>query len=125
MLRAYKFRIYPTRSQKTKFENTFSMCRHLYNWSLAERNEVWEKKRSVTYTEQQNRLPAMKKQRPWFASVHSQVLQDVLRRLDKAYKNFYKRVNDPKIKEKGFPKFKKNWIICINQQIIYWQTLIL
>ena len=108
MLKSYKFRIYPTKSQETKLENTFSMCRYLYNWSLAERNDVWEEeKKSISYNEQQDKLPALKKERPWFASVHSQVLQNVLKRLDNAYKNFYRRAKDPKVKEKGYPKFKK------------------
>ena len=77
MRKSYKFRIYPTKSQETKLENTFSMCRYLYNWSLAERNEAWEKeKRSIGYLEQQNKLPTLKEERPWFKDVYSLVLQD-------------------------------------------------
>jgi putative transposase len=97
----YKYRIYPLSSQITKIKNIFSMCRHLYNWSLKERMEAYEKeKHTVTYLEQQNALPGLKKQRPWFATVYSQVLQDVLQRLDKAYQRFFSQ----KI---GFPKYKK------------------
>jgi putative transposase len=84
----------------------FSMCRHLYNWSLGERINAYETEtRTVSYTEQQNRLPQLKKDRPWFKGVHSQVLQDVLNRLDKAYKAFFSRVASGSMP--GFPKFKK------------------
>jgi putative transposase len=104
--KTYKYRIYPTKYQITALENTFSMCRHLYNWSLDERIKAYQTEhKSITYTEQQNKLPILKEQRPWFKSVYSQVLQDVLRRLDKAFQSFFRRVkqNDTP----GFPKFKK------------------
>jgi putative transposase len=97
----YKYRIYPLDSQITKIKNIFSMCRHLYNWNLQQRIEVYEKeKRTVTYSEQQDVLPDLKKERPWFKHVYSQVLQDVLKRLDKAYQRFFNL-------GQGFPKYKK------------------
>ena len=106
MRKTYKYRIYPTISQISQLENTFSMCRHLYNWNLQERIEVYKQTgKSISYYDQQNALPALKKERPWFKSVYSMVLQDTLRRLDYAYKAFFRRVkngNNP-----GFPKFKK------------------
>lgn len=104
--KTYKYRIYPTKSQIGQLENTFSMCRHLYNWSLEERIKAYEKKKvSIGYYEQQNTLPKLKKERPWFKSVYSQVLQDVLKRLDKAYQRFFKEKG-------GFPNYKKRgqWV---------------
>jgi putative transposase len=82
------------------------MCRYLYNWSLEERITAYEADGpSVSYYDQQNKLPELKKDRPWFKSVHSQVLQSTLKRLDTAYQNFFRRA---KAKESpGFPKFKK------------------
>jgi len=77
------------------------MCRHLYNWNLQERIDIYKsEKRTISYNEQQNALPKLKKERPWFKGVYSQVLQDALKRLDKAYKRFFRQ-------KKGFPKFKK------------------
>ena len=93
MKKSFKYCIYPTKSQIATLENQFSMCRHLYNWALAERKDVYEKSgKSILYNTQQNQLPALKKIRPWYKSVYSQVLQDVLKRLDKAYQNFFRRV---------------------------------
>jgi len=104
--KSFKYRIYPTKAQVTNLENQFSMCRHLYNWNLAERIEVYEKEgETISYNQQQNKLPELKKERPWYKSVHSQVLQDVLKRLDKAYQNFFRRVK--RGETPGFPKFKK------------------
>jgi len=104
--KSYKYRIYPARVQESKLENQFSMCRHLYNWNLAERIDAYRKDgTTISYNQQQNRLPALKKERPWFRSVYSQVLQDVLKRLDKSYQGFFRRVKAGETP--GFPKFKK------------------
>jgi putative transposase len=102
----YRYRIYPTNGQVSALENTFSMCRHLYNRSLAERKDAYEQTgKGIGYAQQQNALPALKKQKPWYKGVHSQVLQNTLQRLDGAYQRFFERV---KAGEKpGFPKFKK------------------
>lgn len=106
MQMAYKYRIYPTNSQKRTLENQFSMCRHLYNWSLEERIEFYKTKgASLNYYHQQVYLPMLKKDRPWYNTIYSQVLQDVLKRLDLAYKHFYRRVSQGD-QRKGFPKFK-------------------
>lgn len=103
---SYKYRIYPSKSQISKLENNFSMCRYLYNWSLAERKEAYEnEKRNISYYDQQNKLPDLKKEKPWFKSVYSLVLQDVLRRLDKSYQSFFRRVKNGE--KPGYPKFKK------------------
>jgi len=101
MKKSFRYRFYPTRSQTSKLENILSMCRYLYNWSLLERIDAYKKeKRTISYIDQQNKLPDLKKQRPWFKGVYSLVLQDVLRRLDKSYKKFFRE-------KKGFPKFRK------------------
>ncbi|ETX06276.1 MAG: hypothetical protein ETSY2_18130 [Candidatus Entotheonella gemina] len=51
---------------------------------------------------QQERLPELKVDRPWFKGVHSQVLQDVLRRLDKSFDNFFRRAKEG-AEEPGYP----------------------
>jgi putative transposase len=104
--KTYKYRISPTKAQQTNLENQFSMCRHLYNWSLKARSDAYEQEhRSVSWYEQKRYLPELKRQRPWFKGVHSQVLQEVLKRLDKAFQAFFRRVKHGEIP--GYPKFKK------------------
>lgn len=76
--------------------NTLETCRRLYNDSLSERKSNWD----VDYWEQQDLLPSRKRNDKYYKQVHSQVLQDVLQRLDKAYQIFF-------IKITKFPRFKK------------------
>ncbi len=77
----------------------------LYNTSLAERKDAWQThQRSVTYYEQATQLKAAKKTNPFLKAVHSQVLQDTLRRLDKTFKNFFRRLK--KGEKAGYPRFK-------------------
>jgi transposase len=105
--KAFKYRIYPTKSQISNLENQFSMCRHLYNHALGERKTAYEMTgETVNYYDQKKQLPAMKIERPWYKGVYSQVLQDVLKRLDNSYKSFFRRVKEG-TEDPGFPKFKK------------------
>lgn len=104
--KAYKYRIYPSKSQIALLNNQFSMCRHLWNWSLKERTEEFQNNnKSINYYDQANNLPALKESKPWFKSVYSQVLQDVLKRLDKAFQAFYRRTKAGE--EPGYPEYKK------------------
>jgi putative transposase len=103
--RTYQYRLYPTNEQKHLFTQWLTTCRMLYNTSLAERRDAWiTEQRSVTYTEQANNLKAAKTTNPFLRAVHSQVLQDVLRRLDKTLKAFFRRVKHGE--KAGYPRFK-------------------
>jgi putative transposase len=103
--KSFKYRIFPTRAQTTKIGATLDICRELYNASLQERRDAYRlERKSVRYGEQANQLPDIKKIRPDVAGVHSQVLQDVLKRVEKAFDGFFRRL---KRKEKpGFPRFR-------------------
>jgi len=107
MKSAYKFRIYPTRQQVTTLDQTLDSCRYLYNHSLAARRDSWDQgKNSLTYNQQAAKL---KDKDEYQKKVFSQVLQDVLRRLDKAFKNFFRRVKAGE--NPGYPRFKgKGWL---------------
>jgi len=96
----YSFRIYPSPEQEAKLNNWLNLCRKLYNLALEERQTRWKtEKKSISYKDQQNKLPAFKKEHPEYKEVHSQVLQDALRRVDTAYKNFFAG-------RAGYPRFK-------------------
>src|SRR3982750_2444030 len=103
--RSYRFRIFPSRAQTTRLKDTLALCCELYNASLQERRDAYRlERKSVRYVEQANQLPEIKKIRPDVASAHSQVLQDVLKRVEKAFDGFFRRV---KSKQKaGFPRFR-------------------
>lgn len=105
MFISYKYRLYPTKKQAEIIESQFNLCRWLYNTALEQRITAYKKLgKYIAFIEQANELPAIKEQIPTFTQVHSQVLQDVLRRLDKAFDNFFGRIKTGQVP--GFPRFK-------------------
>ena len=93
--KAFKFRIYPTEKQIGKLEWTLRRCKELYNAALQERREAYKMCGvSVSYYTQNKQLPEIKEIREEYRDIHSQVLQDVLTRVDKAMDNFFRRVKN-------------------------------
>jgi putative transposase len=105
MLKAYKFRLFPTKPQAARMDRTLDLCRWAYNQTLAYRKNAWEKEgKSVSKYETHNLLPAWKADKPELKGVFSQTLQNVQERVDLALKAFFRRV---KAGEKpGYPRFR-------------------
>jgi putative transposase len=95
MQRTYKFRLYPNKEEQENIHFVLERCRLLYNRLLAERIDTDKKTgRSLSYYEQKATLPERKQHIPELKNVHSQVLQNVVERLDKAYQAFFRRVKN-------------------------------
>src|SRR5579884_2891238 len=93
----YKFRLYPTKTQEKKLEETFETCRRLYNRMLDDRL-----KNHTAFFEQKKKLVELKKEDKYLKEVHSQVLQDVVLRLDKAFESYFAGLSKfPRFKRKG------------------------
>lgn len=109
MLKAYKFRLYLTKSQRTRMERTLDLCRWTYNQTLAYRKNAWEKEhRSTSKYETNNLLPNWKVEKPELNVVFSQVLQNAQERVDLALKAFFRRVKSGE--NPGYPRFRgKGW----------------
>jgi len=109
IIKAYKFRLQTSKAVEAKLENTLNLCRELYNSALRERKDAWTINRiNVNRFDQDKQLPEIKKTNPEYKDIHSQVLQDVLKRLDKSFQSFFRRVKQGV--KAGFPRFKgKNW----------------
>ena len=103
MLRAYKYRIYPTDEQKVLFAKTFGCCRFVYNWALNLKITAYrERKETLGIVLLTNLMKSeLKTEYKWLSEVNSQSLQSSLRNLDTAYTNFFRNT-----KAVGFPKFK-------------------
>ena len=103
MLRAYKYRIYPTDDQKILLAKTFGCCRFVYNWALNLKIEAYrQEKKTIAYKEVQDRMVnELKKENQWLTEVNSQALLNSIRNLDTAYKNFFRDTHAV-----GFPHFK-------------------
>ena len=109
-MKAYRFRLYPSADQERKLNEQLESCRQLYNSFLLERRYAYRgNKKSLTYNHQQNQIPELKQEFEEYRNIHSQVLQDVARRADRAYQNFYRRIREKKqgVRQKaGFPRLK-------------------
>ncbi|MBU4218518.1 MAG: helix-turn-helix domain-containing protein, partial [Actinobacteria bacterium] len=91
MIRNYKYRLYPHQGSETALRIVLEACRQLYNTSLEHRNLNYkDRKRSVNYYDQANELPLLDD--PIFSLLHSQVKQDVLRRLQRSFDAFFRRL---------------------------------
>jgi putative transposase len=103
MLKAYKFRIYPTNEQKVLLAKTFGCCRWFFNYSLNLTNETYKTTgKGLSRNEIINKLPELKKEKEWLTEVPSQALQQVALDLSSAFLNFFeKRAKFPKFKKKG------------------------
>jgi putative transposase len=103
---AYKFRIYPNKAQESKLDLTLEVCRQLWNLALDDRKTTWKQEhKGRSYEDQCSLLTIEKKYDLHFSSVYSQVLQDVLKRIKKAFDNFFRRCREG-AKKKGYPRFK-------------------
>lgn len=106
----YKFRIYPTKAQRTALQATLNACRWVYNKALEVRKEAWEqRKESVSKYDSINMLPAWKAEHLFLAQAYSQALQNAVVRVDLAFQAFFRRAQAGE-KEAGYPRFKgRGW----------------
>ena len=106
MLKAYQYRLYPTKAQTTALNRTFNLCRKVYNNTLALRRDSWDyESKSVSLFETNKELTVWKREYPELSSVYSQVLQNVQVRVDLAFQAFFQRVKHGGDKA-GYPRFK-------------------
>ena len=108
-MRTFRFRIYPSDAQIGILNSTLDLCREFYNAMLQQRIYAYRSGKKVNYFSQQDEIPEIKNAFPEYRSIHSLVVQDVARRLDKAYDNFFRRIKEKKNGKStkvGFPRFK-------------------
>ena len=100
--KAFKFEIMPNGNQIRRIKQFCGCSRFVFNRALAWQNEQYEQDNSFkfSYTKIANLLPQWKKELVWLKECHSQVLQQSLKDLESAFKNFFQQRAD-------FPKFKK------------------
>jgi putative transposase len=103
--KAFQFRLRPTKSQAKLLQAQLDECRWLYNELLSQRKIAYEELEiSLSKYQQLMFLPILKEERPALKIVHSQVLQNIVDRLDKSFQGFFRRC---KAGEKaGFPRFR-------------------
>jgi len=105
--------MYPSRVQAEAISGTIEKCRLLYNELLALKKNSYEKE-GMSLSRKD-----LYKQVRGNREMHSQVSQNVADRIDKAFKNFFRRVRNGE-KKMGFPRFKKYgtyWSITLPQVV--------
>lgn len=101
MHKSFVFRIYPNATQRELIAKTFGCTRLIYNHFLDHKIKAYkESGESVSYSNCASLLTSLKKELAFLKEVDSIALQQSLRHLDTAYKNFF---TNP---ASGFPKFK-------------------
>lgn len=103
--KAFQYRLYPTKQQEQHLLFVLRRCRELYNTALEQRRAFYQMRRkSLSYSAQAAELAEIKAAYPAYQDIYSQVLQDVLRRLDKAFAAFFRRFKHGE--KPGFPRFQ-------------------
>jgi putative transposase len=103
--KTFKYKLKPTPEQEQAMAFVLRRCRELYNAAREERRDAWQKCAvSITAASQSAELPGVKEARPEYCDIHSQVLQDVLTRLDKAFQGFFRRLREGQMP--GYPRFQ-------------------
>jgi len=101
--RAYRYRFYPTLEQAAALARTFGCVRYVYNWALRLRTDAYHgRQERIGYHEASAALKTLKQQpeTAWLNAVSSVPLQQALRHLDSAFRNFFAR-------RAKYPTFKK------------------
>ncbi len=115
----FEFKLKPTKAQTTVFEDWLEQCRKVYNYALRERKDWYNSRKCrinacslqsefiipadaprPTYLSQCKALTAYKKTSSVLQRINAQALQQVLRRLEKAFVSMWEQKH-------GFPRFKK------------------
>jgi putative transposase len=101
MLKAYKYRISPTKAQAELINKHIGSCRFVYNLALECKQMAYAGNRvNLSCFDLVKQLPDLKKELIWLKEVNSQSLQQSIINLDRAFTTFFKGQND-------FPNFKK------------------
>jgi putative transposase len=104
MFRAFKIRLRLTRKQETAFEEILRDSQETYNAALQERRDAWRMEhKNIGYNDQCGELTELRKD-PQFAVIALDIQREPLRRVDKAFKAFYRRCKSGE--KPGYPRFR-------------------
>lgn len=109
MFRAYKFRLEPNVNQSRELAIALETHRRLYNACLARCKDAYKAtKTSINYGQQSSWFKGERKVNPWFARLNFSSAQATMRRLEKAFKAFFRRLKEGQ--KPGYPRFKgRGW----------------
>jgi putative transposase len=109
MQKAFKVTLIPNHNQEVLINKTIACARFVYNRFLVLRKELYSnEQKTLNYNTCSQQLTLLKKEIEWLNVVDKFALQNSLKNLETAYKNFFADLKKVKGKKSvGFPKFKK------------------
>jgi putative transposase len=99
MLKTFKYKLNPNRKQAQLLSQSLDLCRSLYNMCLEQKQY-----QRISRFEQDLQLTQLKAAFPEYREVYSEVLQNVVKTLDKSFQNFFRRLKEGG--KAGYPRFK-------------------
>ncbi|MFL6283559.1 MAG: RNA-guided endonuclease InsQ/TnpB family protein [Pyrinomonadaceae bacterium] len=103
--KTFKYRLYPTKRQVEILDGQLAEACRLYNAALQERRDAWRlERKSISFYDQSYQLKAIRASGDLGLPTYD-IAHDVLARVDKAFKAFFRRVKEGKGKA-GFPRFR-------------------
>lgn len=138
MLKAFKYKLCPTKSQAELIDKHIGSVRFVYNLALEVKQAAWASNRvNLSCFDLIKQLPGLKEECKWLKDINAQSLQQPIRNLDNAFTRFFKGQGDfPKFKKKSragsfnipqsltldknallIPKFKEGIKVVLNRQI--------
>jgi len=105
MRKTFKYRLRPTAAQCTALQLQLNACRWIYNKTLEVRRDAWNnEQKSLSRYDTNKSLTQWKQENEWLKNGHAQAMQDAQKRVDLAFRAFFRRV---KANEKpGYPRFR-------------------
>lgn len=105
MRKSFKYRLFTNKTQEARFDSLFNSARFLYNCALEQRIVCWKQgRKSISYYDQASALKEIRNFDEDLAQLNYSASQNILRRLDKAFQAFFRRIKQGD--EPGFPRFK-------------------
>lgn len=105
MIKTYKFRLYPRKAQIVELEKMLDGHRELYNAAIQERTEAWKRcRKSISYYDQTAQVKCIREDREDMGVWSYKSLSLTLRKVDKAFQSFFRRIK--KGFKNGYPRFK-------------------
>lgn len=130
MRKTFKYRIFPTPAQRTTLKGVLDACRWVYNKTIEVRKEAWEERgESLSRYDTNKLLTGWKQEHEWLQDGHAQAMQEAQKRVDLAFRAFFRRVKAgdkpgcPRFRGKNrydsftYPQEKGNWRFLDNGRL--------
>lgn len=105
MRKTFKYRLFPTSAQRTALDQQLDCCRFVYNKTLEVRRNAWQSEQvSLSRYDTNKLLTEWKQELEWLGQGHAQAMQDAQKRVDLAFRAFFRRVKSGE--KPGYPRFR-------------------